>query len=743
RLRSVSPPSSNPSASKTTYCYKPPILGPTQYRGAYVIMREGGLPENECSSVDSGGVGRFEVYLYDGFGRLAREIQKIPTQTGTALSFRKTTYDNAGRRSFLSEWDWCPSSDATACFATGNTTGTTWQTFDLFGRPMSIQKADGTTVTISYADTYCPNNTSPCDTLKNVAYTDTTVTTTTSNVAGGSSSVRQRKDLLGRIVEETYPYLDATGPDGGMLYRYNVLDKVAYASTLADEAGPRVQNARTFGYDLVGNLRSEWHPEKGTTTYLQYDALGANTWRREDKDFGTYFNSTFDRLGRLETLTAGPTIDPSSHGTYLTQTWDSGPYGGTYPKGKLTTRVGSNYGTPPGTLTGTVTENLGYSGPAGQLTFRRTELSNPLAVFEEGWTYDSLGYLAAYQHPLRSGSSLIRPGELYGYLAGRVVSVGVSMGARSRGVVENASYNPAGGLASYSLSNSSVTTITPDAMGRPHEISTSRLGEPLFGTGVYSYDGLGNITAMGNDHFVYDVRSRLVSASFGGGAQTETYEQYDQYGNLGKRTRNGGTPWDPAIDQTHNRLASPYAYDAVGNLVGEGEGITYTYDALSRQTSYDDDSTPPGRHERYLYDGAGERLETIEGSVALLSLRNSGARVATEVTLPATGGSETSRTDYFHLGNLQIAVFSQAGMNIWTYYASDHLGTPRLQMGGQKGNPYPRQLFHYWPHGELRSGGSPGRFGLAGMEQDLASGNHYDHARYYRGPTGRFNAPDL
>ncbi|KAA0248700.1 MAG: hypothetical protein DYG91_14790 [Chloroflexi bacterium CFX7] len=32
---------------------------------------------------------------------------------------------------------------------------------------------------------------------------------------------------------------------------------------------------------------------------------------------------------------------------------------------------------------------------------------------------------------------------------------------------------------------------------------------------------------------------------------------------------------------------------------------------------------------------------------------------------------------------------------------------------------------------------------MAGMEQDLASGNHYDHARYYRGPTGRFNAPDL
>ncbi|KAA0248745.1 MAG: DUF429 domain-containing protein, partial [Acidobacteria bacterium] len=34
--------------------------------------------------------------------------------------------------------------------------------------------------------------------------------------------------------------------------------------------------------------------------------------------------------------------------------------------------------------------------------------------------------------------------------------------------------------------------------------------------------------------------------------------------------RNGGTPWDPEIDHAHNRLASPYAYDAVGNLVGEG-----------------------------------------------------------------------------------------------------------------------------------------------------------------------------
>lgn len=735
RLRSVSPPSSNPAASKTTYCYKPPVLGPTEYTGPYVIVREG-EPASECSAVDNGGAGRFEVYLYDGFGRLIREIQRIPLGTPTALSFRKTTYDNAGRRSFLSEWGWCPSNDATACFATGNPTGTTWQSFDLFGRPLSIQKADGTTVTILYEDTYCPNGADSCSapTSKYVRYTDTTVTTTTSNVAGGSSSTRQRKDLLGRIVEETYPY--ASAPGDGMLYRYNVLDKVAYASTLADEAAPvRVQDARFFTYDRLGNLRSEWHPEKGTTTYLQYDALGANTWRQEQS--GTYFNSTFDRLGRLETLTAGSTISPSSHSTYLTQTWDSGSYAGDYPKAKLTTRVGSNYD-KLGTPTGTVTEEFGYSGPAGQLTARRRTLANPDATYEEAWTHDDLGYLTFYGHPLRSGSSFIRPAELYGYQAGRLVSVWVKMGARSRAIVENASYNAAGGLASYSISNSSVTTITPDVMARPSQISTVRLGEPLFSTGTYSYDGLGNIATMGTDSFGYDVRSRLVSASFGGGAQTETYE-YDQYGNLDKRIRNGQA-WDPLIDQAHNRLStnSGYSYDAVGNLLQDGAAV-YGYDLLSRQVSYNS----AAKNEAYLYDGAGERVATIESSVARRSLRDTQARLVTDFVL--TGSSESSRTDYFHLGNLQVAAFAQTGLNAWTYYASDHLGTPRLEMGGigEKGGPYPRKLFNYWPHGEARPGSESLRFGLAAMELDLGSGNHYDHARYYRGPTGRFNAPDL
>jgi RHS repeat-associated protein len=91
---------------------------------------------------------------------------------------------------------------------------------------------------------------------------------------------------------------------------------------------------------------------------------------------------------------------------------------------------------------------------------------------------------------------------------------------------------------------------------------------------------------------------------------------------------------------------------------------------------------------------------------------------------------------HFYLGNLLVATRNTSGG--YTYWASDHLGTPRVGTGA---NP---ETHKYQPFGlEIpgASGGLPIKF--ASMERDVSSGNDFDHARYQSSLLGRFLSPDL
>jgi RHS repeat-associated protein len=119
-----------------------------------------------------------------------------------------------------------------------------------------------------------------------------------------------------------------------------------------------------------------------------------------------------------------------------------------------------------------------------------------------------------------------------------------------------------------------------------------------------------------------------------------------------------------------------------------------------------------------------------------VTMRDEANRLATEYTVPPAGGGSISRVkNYLYLGNLLAATRNAAGG--YTYYASDHLGTPRVSTGAE---PTTRK---YQPFGlEIPgpSGGLPIKF--AAMERDLTSGNDFDHARYQSSLLGRFLSPD-
>lgn len=97
-----------------------------------------------------------------------------------------------------------------------------------------------------------------------------------------------------------------------------------------------------------------------------------------------------------------------------------------------------------------------------------------------------------------------------------------------------------------------------------------------------------------------------------------------------------------------------------------------------------------------------------------MTSRDEASRLSTDYTVPASGAI-TRAKNYFYLGNLLVATRDAAGG--YTYYASDHLGTPRVATGAQP------ETHKYQPFGtEITTvfGNQPLKF--AAMERDSSSG---------------------
>ncbi len=198
-----------------------------------------------------------------------------------------------------------------------------------------------------------------------------------------------------------------------------------------------------------------------------------------------------------------------------------------------------------------------------------------------------------------------------GYTAGMPTSVTASLSGSVSSIVSAVGYHPSGALASYTLGNGVTTTIAqaPDAMPRPYRITTSN-ASVNFDSGLYAYDGAGNVLTIGADSFTYDKRSRLKSSRLKDDAQANRDEtfQYDRFGNLKSRVADGAQIL-LATDTATNRLTGAF-FDPAGNQKSYGV-VTSTYDGLSRQTQM---TVQAGVTESYLYDAVGERFRRAMGA---------------------------------------------------------------------------------------------------------------------------------
>src|SRR6185437_3479350 len=151
--------------------------------------------------------------------------------------------------------------------------------------------------------------------------------------------------------------------------------------------------------------------------------------------------------------------------------------------------------------------------------------------------------------------------------------------------------NPSGYFptSSFSASPTSATAMTGGAAGSPSLYSYAL---------SFANDGSiigGNDSANGNWSYGYDEFNRLTSSNKNSGAQTFTYA-YDRFGNRWKQTVTAGTGPQPSytFDGNNRITGAGMTYDALGNMLTDGLGNTFTYDAENRMIAADGNA--------YVYD---------------------------------------------------------------------------------------------------------------------------------------------
>jgi RHS repeat-associated protein len=281
--------------------------------------------------------------------------------------------------------------------------------------------------------------------------------------------------------------------------------------------------------------------------------------------------------------------------------------------------------------------------------------------------------------------------------------------------------------------------------------SVAAVAQTEWSSGTITYDGLGNITAMGQDVYVYDSAGRLVSGTANQQQSGVTARQdysYDGYGNRLNATTTGTScvgrcAPSVTVNTATNQLSNSGAtYDGAGHLKTVG-AETYTYDGAEMVSRVKDSSID----WQYVYTADEERLATYTGQGNWrFTVRDSEQKVVREFTV-YQGASATTWTwdrDHVFRDGALLATLYPSGQR--QQFHLDHLGSPRVvsDVNGVKVGTHA-----YYPFGDeldlATTESLSERLKFTGHERDSLGSNEpldYMHARYYSPTMGRFLSVD-
>jgi RHS repeat-associated protein len=657
--------------------------------------------------------------LLDGLGR-TKQTQLNSDLLG--VDDVDVTYDSLGRVFTVSHPHRSTSSP---------TDGLTTTYYDALGRTCLVVPPDGTLPSGSGCPASQPSNTK---------FTTFSANTSTVTDQAGKS----RKLVVNALGQLTQVTEDPAGLGYLTSYSYDALGNL----TGVVQNGSR---QRTFVYDLLSHLTSATNPESGTVTFT-YDAngnLGTKTSPAPNQAGSATVTATYnyDALHRL-------TQESYSDGTPTAGfSYDVHPSWGLSDVTNVVGRL-----VEASVHTGSTNTSTVYSyDPEGRVV---REWQQTPSTFPGGYfvyhSYDLAG-------DVLSATNAAGVTISYNYdAASRPASVTSSWNDAQHPSTlftadPSSAYFPTGALRKAVLSNGLTIDNMYNNRLQPCRLNVNSSGTSLvnctdavpggnvldfaytYNSGTANNGNVASWTSVGNQTFTrsygYDSLNRL--SSFSDSASTQACKgltwNYDAWGNLLGQNNTGGSCFTfSASVGTNNRLGSPYAYDAAGNMTYDGTH-TYTYDAENRLSQVD-----AGVTAIYTYDANGVRVRKSVGGTWTEFFRDSVGKVTAELT-PSGWGAE-----YAHMNGLLIAQYS--GGSTYSIFA-DHLGSTRLVTGLNKAVV---DSLDYLPFGLQVAGNTSTTHKFSGKESDSETasvpggtdGLDNFGARYYGSGLGRFMSPD-
>jgi RHS repeat-associated protein len=165
-------------------------------------------------------------------------------------------------------------------------------------------------------------------------------------------------------------------------------------------------------------------------------------------------------------------------------------------------------------------------------------------------------------------------------------------------------------------------------------------------------------------------------------------------------------------------------------MTGEG-AMTFQYDAANRLKSVNN-----GTGGSYGFDGDGQRVKKVEGSVTVFYVRSS----VTGKALMEVGGNGALYRAYLYGKNTLVAQLTPDGQFYWQH--NQHLGSG-YKLTNASGAVVYRGEFDPYGQTLLETGSTTlNSHKFTGYEKDQSTGLDYAEARMYAGSRGRFTKPD-
>jgi RHS repeat-associated protein len=622
-------------------------------------------------------------YDYDELGRLVKTQKRSydPTNVTLGNAYQTTEYDIAGRVTFQSEWLW-PSNTTCATAPMPRSCGTVYDfddpddptipaQIDAFGRVRTVTTSDGKVTRTDYFG----------------QSTRVTVQGVQGTMGPFNSTTTYFRDVWGRLTKVEMP----SGGGADAIYGYDLRDNLTQVD-LVDKTTLQRQT-RLFTHDALNRLYWSWNPESGTSEVLGYDPQG-NVTDQVDAS-GIHMLSTYDGAGRPTRLSRRDDRTPAQVITLRQNVYDEGGLLGP------TCAQGGGFGCSGGRLTTardyddtgslTLTRTFRYTALNGRRSSLSPLFAGAASVGSLVYVYDYFGMESRTTYPEgptgKGGAFAVRYVHANGHLT-RVED------AQTTATYGSLKYNAAGGVQTVTTTGNISTMIEPDTpRNRPRKITIgagnydpdtdSYSGGTHYRSGLYQYDGAGNIAAIGSSTYAYDAANRIVQAVelvFNDAMQRSHVYAYDDFGNMTSDTyldssirqvetfgmsssrdnhiqQHTSTITDLATGTTLLNTTRTLAYDLRGDLVA-GDTQTHDYDSRHRMVGL---RMTTGNQDvaRYVYDGSAARVRKEDAARGVLTfyVRDAQGKLMSEFRRARKGTNVPEwAKHYVYLGDRLVAL---------------------------------------------------------------------------------------